>query len=104
MPQIVIEPGARASIDFTSENTSDHFAVSYRQCSSQASQPLQIQYAGKLNYTPFIGGCIYVSLAGLRHDMGFHAVWMLAFLFFFSVSFPVSTLLFLYLQSGSFGF
>lgn len=74
MPQIVIEPDARASIDFTSEDTSDHFAVSYRQCSSATAQPLQIQYAGKLNYTPFIGGCIYVSLTGLHHDMGFHAV------------------------------
>ena len=59
--QITIEPNARASIDFTSEE-SDHFAVSYRQCSLETPQPLQIQYGGKLNYVPFIGGCIYVSL------------------------------------------
>lgn len=41
---------------------SDHFAVSYRQCSLDDPQPLQIQYSDKLNYTPFLGGCIYVSL------------------------------------------
>lgn len=58
---IVIEPDARASIDFTSEDTSDHFAVSYRQCSSATPQPLQIQYADKLNYVPYVGGCIYAE-------------------------------------------
>lgn len=59
--QFVVEPGERASIDFVGE-PSDHFAVSYRQCSLDDPQLLQIQYSEKLNYTPFLGGCIYVSL------------------------------------------
>lgn len=58
--QIVIEPKDRAIVDFTG-NTSDHFSVSYRQCSSDAAQPLQFQYGGVLHYTASVGGCIHVS-------------------------------------------
>eukprot|EP00903_Cladosiphon_okamuranus_P010268 g9722.t1 len=56
----VMEPGERTSIDFFGD-PSDHFAVSYRQCSTDDPQPLQIQYSEKLNYTPFLGGCIYAE-------------------------------------------
>ncbi|CAM9868929.1 unnamed protein product [Scytosiphon promiscuus] len=58
--ELVIEPGARASIDFVGE-PSDHFAVSYRQCTLEDQQPLQMQYEEKLQYMPFPGGCIYAE-------------------------------------------
>ncbi len=48
------------NIDFVGD-PSNHFAVSYRQCSEEYPQPLQIQYSDKLNYEAFPGGCIYVS-------------------------------------------
>ncbi|CAM9151049.1 unnamed protein product [Ectocarpus sp. 12 AP-2014] len=57
---IVIQPGLRANIDFVGD-LSNHFAVSYRQCSLDDPQPLQIQYSEKLNYLPSIGGCIYAQ-------------------------------------------
>ena len=60
--QIFLEPGGRAIIDFLGE-PSNHFAVSYRQCSEEDPQPLQLQYAEKLIYLPSPGGCIYVSLS-----------------------------------------
>lgn len=55
-----MEPGGRTNIEFIGD-PSDHFAVSYRQCSTEAPMPLQIQYSGKLHFTPYLGGCIYVS-------------------------------------------
>ncbi|CAM9143160.1 unnamed protein product [Ectocarpus fasciculatus] len=57
---VVIQPGLRASIDFVGD-PSNHFAVSYRQCSLDDPQPLQLQYSEKLNYLPFVGGCIYAQ-------------------------------------------
>ncbi|CAN0436751.1 unnamed protein product [Pylaiella littoralis] len=57
---IVIGAGERASIDFVGD-PSNHFAVSFRQCSLEEPQPLQIQYSEKLHTTPLPGGCIYAE-------------------------------------------
>lgn len=60
----MIPPGDRANIDFVGD-TSNHFAVSYRQCSLEDPQPLQIQYSDKLHIDAFPGGCIYVSVSAV---------------------------------------